>query len=99
MTGIFLSLSRILPDRYPLGEDVERYVGIEHGLGHVLDYGVIRPRVRRLYEWSAHELGLPGLCGFVHDGVPAYAWPPTDSAVWNTPPRSVLARLARRVVR
>lgn len=98
MTGIFLSLSRILPDRYPLGDDAERYVTSENGFGHVLDYGVIRPRIGRLYEWSAQELGLPGLCGLVQDGVPAYAWPAADSAPWNTPPRSVLARLARRVV-
>jgi hypothetical protein len=27
ITGIFLSISRILPDAYPLGDDVERYVG------------------------------------------------------------------------
>ncbi len=97
-TGIFLSLSRILPDRYPLGDDVERYIGIENGFGHVLDYGVIQPRIERLYEWSAHELQQPGLGRLVHDGIPAYAWPATDSAPWNTPPRSVLARLARRVV-
>lgn len=25
MTGIFLSLSRVLPDRYPLGDDVPTY--------------------------------------------------------------------------
>jgi hypothetical protein len=98
MTGIFLSLSRILPDRYPLGDDVERYVGLENGFGHVLDYGVIQPRVELLYEWSADELQLPGLRRLVDDGVPAYAWPPTDSAAWSTPPRSVVARLARRVV-
>ena len=98
MTGIFLSLSRILPDRYPLGEDVERYVGIENGFGRVLDYGVIQPRLGRLYDWSARELGLPDLCRLVRDGVPAYAWPPSDSAPWRTPPRSALARLARRVL-
>ena len=98
MTGIFLSMSRILPDRYPVGDDAERYVGIENGFGHVLDYGVIRPRIEWLYEWSARELQLPGLCGLIGESVPAYAWPPTDSAAWNTPPRSVLARLARRVV-
>ena len=46
MTGIFLSLSRVLPDEYPLGDDVETYVAIEHGFGHVLDIGIIAPRVR-----------------------------------------------------
>jgi hypothetical protein len=97
-TGIFLSLSRILPDRYPLGDDVERYVDVENGFGHVLDYGVIRPRLARLYAWSAEDLGLPDLCRLLQDGIPAYAWPPVDSAAWDTPPRSVIARLARRVV-
>ena len=33
MTGIFLSLSRVLPDRYPLGDDVENYIAAEHGFG------------------------------------------------------------------
>ncbi|HKS53047.1 MAG TPA: hypothetical protein VJS67_14375 [Pseudonocardiaceae bacterium] len=31
-----------------------------------------------LRDWSARELGLPDLCGLVRDGVPAYAWPPSD---------------------
>ena len=86
------------PTATPVGDDVERYVGIENGFGHVLDYGLIRPRIAWLYEWSARELQLPGLCRLIDDGVPVYAWPATDSAAWNTPPRSVLARLARRVL-
>jgi hypothetical protein len=98
MTGIFLSLSRILPDRYPLGEDVESYVIVENRFGHVLDFGVINPRLEHLYRWSAAELGLPGLLGLIHGGVPAYAWSPTDTAPWETPP-SWSARMARRVVR
>lgn len=32
MTGIFLSLSRVLPDRYPLSRDLQQYVADEHGL-------------------------------------------------------------------
>ena len=98
MTGIFLSLSRVLPDRYPLGDDVDRYVSIENGFGHALDFGVIQPRVAQLYEWSAHELGLPGLMRLVRGRVPAYAWSPLDTAPWQVAP-SLLARLARRVVR
>ena len=50
MTGIFLSLSRVLPDEYPLGDDVETYVAVEHGFGHVLDIGIIAPRFDRLYR-------------------------------------------------
>jgi hypothetical protein len=52
MTGIFLSISRILPDTYPLGDDVERYVAIEHRLGRLLDVGVIQPRLRQV-TWAS----------------------------------------------
>jgi hypothetical protein len=99
MTGIFLSLSRVLPDRYPLGDDVETYVDAEHSFGHLLDVGVIVPRVGRLYDWSASELGLPGLKALlVNDGpTPAYAWDPKDARVWHPEP-SRLARAARRAV-
>ena len=61
MTGIFMSLSRVLPDRYPLGDDVDTYIAVEHGFGHMLDIGVIQPRVGHLYDWSSEELALPGL--------------------------------------
>jgi hypothetical protein len=99
MTGIFLSLSRVLPDRYPLDDDLDRYVDAEHSLGHLLDVGLILPRVARLYDWSAGELGLPALRSMlVHPGpTPAYAWDPQESAVWHPPP-SRLARAARRAV-
>jgi hypothetical protein len=98
MTGIFLSLSRILPARYPLDDDVARYVVAENRFGHVLDFGVIWPRVTQLYRWSADELQLPGLLGLERDGVPAYAWPSSDTEPWQPRP-SLLARAARRVVR
>lgn len=64
MTGIFLQLSRVLPDECPLGDDARFYVGDELGFGRLLDYGVIAPRLQQLYEWSAHELaaGPAGLC-------------------------------------
>ena len=97
MTGIFLSLSRILPDDYPLGEDIESYVVAEHGFGHLLDVGIIVPRLERLYHWSADVLGLWELRALVDGGrgVPTYAWDPADAAVWHPAP-SVLARLAQR---
>ena len=57
MAGAFLSLGRVLPDRYPLDRDVESYLADEQRLGRLLDYAVIVPRVQRLYEWSAEELG------------------------------------------
>ena len=61
MTGIFLSLSRILPDRYPLQREVDEYIREEHWFGRLLDYGIIQPRLQPLYEWSAQTLQQPGL--------------------------------------
>src|SRR5690349_4414640 len=75
MAGAFLSLRRVLPTRYPLGLDVERYIADEQGLGRMLDYAVIAPRLQRLYEWSAADLGEPRLRDLVRDGNPVYAWP------------------------
>ena len=63
-----LSLSRILPDDYPLGEDVETYIVAEHTFGHVLDVGIIVPRLERLYHWSADVLGLRELSSLVDRG-------------------------------
>jgi hypothetical protein len=98
MTGIFLSLSRVLPDRYPLGDDVDTYVAVEHGFGHMLDIGIIQPRFGRLYDWSSEVLALPALRGLVDGSTPTYAWDFEDDAdVWDFKP-SRLARLARRVV-
>lgn len=97
MTAVFLSLSRVLPDRYPLGDDIAPYAQLEHGLGHLLDVGVITPRVERIYAWSAGELDTPGLRQLVSGQTPCYAWPAADQEPWNPPP-SRLARLSRRLV-
>jgi hypothetical protein len=97
MTGIFLSLSRVLPDRYPLREDLQRYVDAEHGFGHFIDLGVIQPRLDALYSWSAVELSIPELGTLLRDSVPAYAWDCTDTEPWNPAPRR-MARAARRVL-
>src|SRR3954471_4123243 len=75
MSGAFLSLGRVLPDRYPLDQDVDEYITEEHRLGRLLDYAVIAPRLQRVYEWSAGELREPGLLELVRDGNPIYAWP------------------------
>src|SRR5439155_1258823 len=61
MAGAFLSLGRVLPNRYPLAEDVETYIADEQNLGRLLDYAVIVPRIQRVYEWSAEELREPRL--------------------------------------
>lgn len=102
MTAIFLSLSRVLPATYPVGDDVRRFVEDEHSFGHLLDVGVIQPRVDRLFQWSANELGIPEMQSLVSEGVPTYAWGRTDDAEGHDPwrPRpSRTARLARTVVR
>jgi hypothetical protein len=99
MTAIFLSLSRVLPARYPLDDDVSRYVDAEHSLGHLLDVGVILPRLRQLYAWSADELELPALNALLapQRPIPSYAWDPKDADVWNPQP-SLLARAAQRAL-
>jgi hypothetical protein len=97
MTGIFLSLSRVLPDRYPLGDDLTPYLESEHGLAHVLDVGVIQPRLQNLYNWSARELGIPGLRQLLCGDTPCYAWPTDDQEPWHPPPTRA-ARLAHRLL-
>jgi len=102
MTAIFLSLSRVLPATYPVGDDVRSFVEDEHSFGHLLDVGVIQPRVDRLYAWSAAELGIPGVGDLVDQGIPTYAWRHADNALGHHPwrPRpSRTARLARAVIR
>jgi hypothetical protein len=97
MTGIFMSLSRVLPDSYPLGDDVETYIALEHGFGHLLDIGVIQPRLGQLYEWSAQELELPALRELIVGEIPTYAWDIADAQTWQFKP-SLLARAARKFV-
>lgn len=99
MAGAFLSLRRVLPNRYPLDLDVERYIADEQRLGRMLDYAVILPRSQRLYEWSAHELDAPGLLGLVRDGNPIYAWPFEQRSVWRSPQMPFAARLLERATR
>jgi hypothetical protein len=97
MTGIFLQLSRVLPDEYPLTDEVGSYLSDELSFGRLLDYGVIVPRLRRLYEWSAHELGAPGLLECTRDGALTYAWRYEDRDVWESR-RSILVQMARRAL-
>jgi hypothetical protein len=99
MAGAFLSLGRVLPDRYPLVQDVQRYVAAEHRLGRMLDYAVIVPRLQRMYEWSAQELGEPRLLELVRDGNPIYAWPFEERHVWCSPEMPTAARVLERATR
>jgi hypothetical protein len=97
MAGAFLSLSRILPARYPAPDDLGVYVNAENNLGRLLDYGVILPRLQRLYDWSAEELEQPGLKDLVHDGIPSYLAPSEAIPVWRLNPAPPLARVLARV--
>jgi hypothetical protein len=97
MTAVFLSLSRVLPDRYPLRGNLDAYVDGEQRLGRLLDLGVIRPRIDALYAWSAAELCVPEVCTLVQDGLPSYAWDSADAAPWNPEP-GLGVRAVRRVL-
>ncbi len=99
MAGVFLSLRRVLPDRYPLALDVEGYIAAEQRLGRMLDYAVIAPRLQRLYEWSAEQLGEPRLLGLVREGNPIYVWPFEQRHVWRTPTMPFAARVLERATR
>ena len=99
MAGVFLSLRRVLPDHYPLAQDVERYIADEQRLGRMLDYAVIVPRLQALYEWSAAELGEPRLLELVRDGSPIYAWPFEQRHVWRSPKMPFAGRVLERVTR
>jgi hypothetical protein len=99
VAGIFLSLRRVLPDRYPLELDVEAYIAVEQPLGRLLDYAVIVPRLQALYEWSARELGEPRLLDLVRDGSPVYAWPYAERHVWRASPMPLAGRMLERVTR
>jgi hypothetical protein len=97
MTGMFLSVSRVLPNQYPLAGALEDYIADEHTVGRLLDLGVITPRLPDLYRWSAAELRLPAAATLVGGTTPCYAWDPDDRAPWEPPPTR-LVRAVRRAV-
>ena len=99
MAGAFLSLRRVLPNQYPLARDVESYIADEQRLGRMLDYAVIVPRLQRLYEWSAEELGEPRMLELVREGNPIYAWPFEERHVWRPPAMPFAGRVLERVTR
>jgi hypothetical protein len=85
MTGVFLSLGRVLPDSYPLDLPASSYIARERGLGRLLDYAVIGPRLQLLYRWSAQTLAQPELLELIDEGNPTYVWSAADGAVWRQP--------------
>ncbi len=97
--GAYLSMGRVLPDRYPLVADLETYLIDEHDLGRLIDYGVIAPRTQALYDWSARELGHPGLRELARAGAPVYAWSQEDRGYWTLSRESLGIRVIRRVTR
>jgi len=99
MAGVFLSLRRVLPNRYPLVPDVDRYIADEQRLGRLLDYSVIVPRLQRMYEWSAVELVEPRLLDLVRDGNPIYAWPFEERRVWRSVSLPAVGRALERATR
>lgn len=98
VSGVFLSLASIVPDRHPLERDVHEYIADENPLGRMLDYGIIQPRLQRLYEWSAKELRDPGVLGLVRDGSPVDAWPFEDRHVWEPVRPTRTVRTLRRLL-
>jgi len=92
---LFLSLRHILPDRYPLtGIGISEILAAENYAGHVVDYGVILPRMQALYDFVAADLQEPRLLGLIRDGFPVYAWDYEDQRAWPT----VRARTAPAVL-
>jgi hypothetical protein len=96
-TGMFVSVSRVLPDVYPMETDLESTIPAEHPFGRLLDVGIIAPRLIALYQWSAEVLGIEAVADLVNGATPAYAWDPKDMAPWHPTPNR-LARAARRVI-
>ncbi|HKG24883.1 MAG TPA: hypothetical protein VKB09_04500, partial [Thermomicrobiales bacterium] len=70
----------------------------EHAFGRMLDYGIIQPRLQRLYEWSTAELGEPRVLGLVRDGSPIYAWPFEHRDVWAPARPTPTVRALRRIL-
>jgi len=60
---------------------------------------VIVPRLQRIYEWCAVELGEPGLLELVRDGNPIYAWPFEERHVWRSPSTPPVGRVLERATR
>ena len=99
VTGVFLSLRRVIPNEYPLAREAEWYIADEQRLGRLLDYTVIVPRLQRLYEWSAREVAEPRLLELIQDGSPTYAWPFDKRHVWRARRVPLGGRVLERVTR
>ncbi len=99
MAGAFLSLSHILPDRYPTTDAIHTYVNAESNLGRLLDYGIILPRLENLYEWSANELQQADLRKLASRGVPSYAAPFAADIDWTPTASNRLVKALQTLTR
>jgi hypothetical protein len=98
MVDAFLSIDRVFPPYYPLeGIALERILREEHRLFRAVDYGVIGPRIEKLYDFAAEALEQPRLRTLVHDGTPSYAWPPDERHHWLDGGTRLLPRLFARM--
>lgn len=59
--GVFLAMTNVLPDDYPIAESIDQLIDRENPLGRLLDYGVIAGRVDELYASAARLLDQPRL--------------------------------------
>ncbi|MCW2992892.1 MAG: hypothetical protein JWQ18_387, partial [Conexibacter sp.] len=98
MAGAFLSLGRVLPDRYPLNDVlIERVLEDENRLGRMFDYAVIAPRLQALYAFAAADIEEPRLLELIVDGAPVYAWPHDQAHVWTASGHTLVARTLNRL--
>ncbi len=96
MAGVFLSLRRVLPNRYPLALDVERYIADEQRLGRLLDYAVIVPRLQRLYRgprWSSASRVSSSWFATATRSMPG---PSRSGHVWRPPQMPAVGRFLER---
>ena len=93
-----LSFLASSPNEYPLTDNVDSYLSNELGFGRLLDFGVILPRLQQIYEWSAHELGEPGLAR-LHSATGPRPTPgrSRSGAVWQTR-KSFALQMTRRLL-
>jgi hypothetical protein len=73
------------------------YDGPSGSAPHHRRFRRIVPRLQRLYEWSALELGQPRLTDLIEDGSPTYAWPLADRDVWRSTRGSIPEKLLTRL--
>ena len=97
MTGLFLSVSRVLPDRYPLQGELDDYIADEHAVGRLVDLGVIVPTPHRAVSLVSRRAADPRPHRPRPRRHPGVAWDPDDRRPWAPPPRR-LVRAVRRAL-